>query len=239
MTHLRRSPVLILALIALLAACSSAGTSSATPAASSAAPAAAAAALVRGEFVGDAGDLAGIALSTNGRQVIGYLCDGTGQHVSLAQWFTGPVTGTSIDITNAHGAHLVATATAQAITGTVTLKDGRSAPFIARLLPDPGRTYGLFRSEQTFHGVRYLGGWILNPPSFASARVGAGASAGVSLTAALLPDPVGFQPLRGGIGIINEQTGALIVSPLLDNLVSVTVPGVGTFRLTHCLRARC
>ena len=139
----------------------------------------------------------------------------------------------------AHGAHLVATVTAQAITGTVTLKDGRSAPFTARLLPDPGRTYGLFRSEQTFHGVRYLGGWILNPPSFASARVGAGASAGVSLTAALLPDPVGFHPLRGGIGIINEQTGALIVSPLLDNLVSVTVPGVGTFPLTHCLRARC
>jgi hypothetical protein len=230
MTHLRRSPVLILALIALLAACSSADTSSATPAAFSAAPAATAAALVRGEFVGDAGDLAGIALSTNGRQVIGYLCDGTGRHVSLAQWFMGPVTGTGIDITNAHGAHLVA---------TVTLKDGRSAPFTARLLPDPGSTYGLFRSEQTFHGVRYLGGWILNPPSFASARVGAGASAGVSLTAVLLPDPVGFNPLRGGIGIINEQTGALIVSPLLDNLVSVTVPGVGTFRLTHCLRARC
>jgi hypothetical protein len=75
MTHLRRSPVLILALIALLAACSSADTSSA----SSAAPAATAAALVRGEFVGDAGDLAGIALSTNGRQVIGYLCDRTGR----------------------------------------------------------------------------------------------------------------------------------------------------------------
>src|SRR6202451_524824 len=218
MTHLRRSPVLILALIALLAACSSADTSSA----SSAAPAATAAALVRGEFVGDAADLAGIALSTNGRQVIGYLCDGTGRHVSLAQWFMGPVTGTGIDITNAHGAHLIATVTAQAITGTVTLKDGRSAPFTARLLPDPGSTYGLFRSEQTFHGVRYLGGWILNPPGFASAKVGAGAWAGVSLTAALRPDPAGFQPLRGGIGIINEQTGALSVSPVPGNLVCVT-----------------
>lgn len=124
MTHLRRSPVLILALT-MLAACSSADTSSATPAASSAAPAATAAALVRGKFAGDAGDLAGIALSTNGRQVIGYQGDGTGRHVSLAQWFMGPVTGTGI--TNAHGAHLAATVTAQAITGTVTLKDGRSA----------------------------------------------------------------------------------------------------------------
>jgi hypothetical protein len=48
-----------------------------------------------------------------------------------------------------------------------------------------------------------------------------------------------LDPLRGGIGIINEQTGALIVSPPLRNLASVTVPGLGTFRLTHCLKARC
>jgi hypothetical protein len=171
-THPERGPVLILALILLLAACGRTA-SPATSAASSAAPAASAAALVKGEFVGDAGDLAGIALSTDGRQVIAYLCDGTDRHLSLAQWFTGPVTGTSIDITNAHAAHLVATVTAQAITGTVTLNDGRVAPFTARLLPEPGSGYGLFRSEQTFHGVRYLGGWILNPPRVASARAGA------------------------------------------------------------------
>ncbi len=59
---------------------------------------------------------------------------------------------TGIDITNAHAAHLVATVSARAITGTVTLKDGRSAPFTARLLPDPGRIYRLFRSEETFNG---------------------------------------------------------------------------------------
>ena len=171
--------------------------------------------------------------------MIAYLCDGTGRHVSLAQWFKGPVTGTGIDITNAQGTHLVATVTTPAITGTVTLKDGRSSPFTARLLPDPGSNYGLFRSEQAFSGVRYLGGWILNPARFASARSGAGTSAEVSLTAALLPGPVGFDPDHGGIGIINERTGALIVSPTLDNLVSVTVPGLGTFRLTHCLQARC
>jgi hypothetical protein len=152
---------------------------------------------VKEEFVGDAGDLAGIALSTSGRQVIAYLCDGTSRHVSLAQWFTGPVTGTAIDVINARGAHLAATVTTQAITGTVTLSDGRSAPFTARLLPDPGSTYGLFRSERAFGGVRYLGGWILNPPRFASARVGAGTSAEVSLTAALLPDPTGLDPQHG------------------------------------------
>ena len=118
-----------------------------------------------------AGSLAGIGLSTSGRQVIAYLCDGKPQHVSLAQWFQGPVTSTGIDITNAHGAHLVATVSAQAITGT-SRSDGRSAPFTARLIPAPGSGYGLFRSEETFNGVRYLGGWIIPPPQLASAPAG-------------------------------------------------------------------
>jgi hypothetical protein len=235
--HPERSPVLILALTLLLAACGSSASSFGTPAASSAA--ATPAAPVEGEFVGDAGDLAGIALSTNGRKVIAYLCDGLDQHVSLAEWFNGPVTGNGIDITNIHGAHLTATLTARAITGTITLKDGRSAPFTARLLPDPGSGYGLFRSEQTFNGVRYLGGWIANPVRFARATAGAQAPAGVSLDRVLVPLPIGPNPEHGAWGIIDEQTEALIVSPPLTNPVSVTVPGLGTFRLTHCLRAQC
>jgi hypothetical protein len=90
----------------------------------------------------------------------------------------------------------------------VTLKDGTSAPFTARLLPDPGRGYGLFRSQETFHGVRHLGGWIFNPPHFASARTGTGTQA------------------------------ALTSSPPVGNMASVTVPGLGTFRLTPCREAQ-
>lgn len=123
---------------------------------------------MKGEFVGDAGHLAGIALPTNGRQVTAYLCNGTSQHVSLAQWLSGPVTAHGINLTNAHGAHLVATASAHAITGTVTLEDGTFAPFTARRIPDPGTGYGLFRSQETLYGVRYLGGWIFNPPHLAT-----------------------------------------------------------------------
>jgi len=223
MTHHTRRPVLTVAVILLLAACGSTASSSSVTHTPTAAPTAAAAALVKGEFVGDAGQLAGIALSTNGQQVIAYLCNGSYQHVSLAEWFKGPVTGSGIDITNAHGAHLVATVSAQAITGTVTLKDDTSAPFTARLLPAPGRIYGLFRSEETFKGVRYLGGWILGPP------------ASGTLTSSVFFLPTG---VRHG-GIINVRTGALIVSPPLHNLVSVTVPGLGTFRLNRCRQARC
>ena len=235
MTQLKCGPVLIVATIMLLAACSS--TASSVTHTPTAAPTATAAALVKGEFVGDAGQLAGIALSTNGRQVIAYLCNGDARQLSLAEWFKGPVTSNGIDITNAHGAHLAATVSAQAITGTVTLKDGRSAPFTARLLPDPGSGYGLFRSEETFHGVRYLGGWIFNPLHFASARTGTGTEA--TLVRVMVPMPVCCPPEDRGAGIINEQTGALIISPPVEDIASVTVPNLGTFQLTPCREAQC
>jgi hypothetical protein len=235
-----RGSVPIVAVIMLLAACGGTASSSSATRTPTAGPAATAAALVKGEFVGDAGRLAGIALSTNGRQVIAYLCDGDAHYLSLAEWFKGPVTSTGIDITNAHGAHLVGTVSAQAITGTVTLKDGRSAAFTARLLPDPGSGYGLFRSEETFHGVRYLGGWIFNPPHFASARTGTGTQASeVSLTRVMVPMPVCCPPEDRGAGIVNEQTGALIKSPPVETIASVTVPGLGVFRLTPCREAQC
>ena len=84
MTQLKCGPVLIVATIMLLAACgSTASSATLTP---TAAPTATAAALVKGEFVGDAGRLAGIALSTNGRQVIAYLCDGK---LSTLAWRSG------------------------------------------------------------------------------------------------------------------------------------------------------
>jgi hypothetical protein len=232
-TYRKRRPVLIVAVILLLAACG--GTASSVTHTPAAAPTAAA--LVKGEFVGVAGSPAGIALSTNGRQVIAYFCNGTFQHISLAQWFSGPVTGNRIDITNAHGAHLVATVTAQAITGTVTLDDGTPAPFTARLIPHPGTdNYGLFRSEETFHGVRYLGGWMFNPVPLASARTATGTEA--ALASVMVPMPTCCIPDAGGGGIINEQTGALIITPHVDG-TSVTVPGLGTFRLTPCREAQC
>jgi hypothetical protein len=227
MTQLKRRPVLIVAVVLLLAACGGTTSSVTHPVTG----------LVKGEFVGDAGRLGGIGLSTNGRQVIAYLCNGTDRHVSVAQWFTGPVTSNNIGITNPRGAHLTAAVSVRAITGTVTLANGRSAPFTAHLLPDPGSDYGLVRSEQTFHGVRYLGGWIFAPPEFASARVGTGPEA--SLTSATVPMPVCCLPREGGTAIINEQTGALIISPPVENAVSVTVLGLGTFRLTPCRKAQC
>jgi hypothetical protein len=239
-TYRKGSPVLILAVILLLAACGGTASSSSVTHTPTATPAAAAAGLVKGEFVGEAIRLpadrtVGIALSTNGRQLIAYLCNGI-QPMVLAEWFKGPVTSNRVDITNTHGSHLAATVTAQAITGTVTLKDGTYVPFIAHLIPDPGSYYGLFRSEETVHGMRYLGGWIIYPVPLASARTGTGTEA--TLTSVMVPHCCCCLPDRDGV-IINEQTGALIVSADVENIASVTVPGLGPFRLTACREARC
>ncbi len=236
MTHLKRNPVLILTLLLALTM----GLSACGSTVSSVTPTATTAALVQGEFVGDAVNLAGIALSTNGQRVIAYLCDGTIKHISLAQWFKGAVTNNTIDLTNAQGGHLVATLTPQVVTGTITLNDGRSSSFTAHLLPNSGNTsgqyrFGLYRSEQTFNGVRYLGGWVLSPQDLVKAPVWE-----AFLGSALIPLPTCCNPDTREWGIINEQTGALLISPKPDfPNQQVTVPNLGTFRLTLCSQAQC
>ena len=53
----------------------------------------------------------------------------------------------------------------------------------------------------------------------------------------MVPMPVCCNPTTRG-GILDERTGALITSPPFAG-VSVTVPNVGTFRLTPCREAQC
>lgn len=223
MRNLKRSTglflALFLALTMLLAACGS------TPSSATPTP-------VKGEFV-EVLSLGGFALSTDGQQVIAYLCDGTPVHLSLAEWFKGTVTNNTIDIINGHGSHLVAALTPQAVTGTITLKDGRSSPLAAHSIPNPGSDSGLVRSEETFNGVRYLGGWILPPPATAGAPLGGEDF----LAGALVPFITCCNPEDRG-GIINEQTGALTLTPDFDG-DSVTVANLGTFRLTLCRLGAC
>ena len=218
MTHPERSPVLIGALIMLLAACGGTASSAGTPAASTATPVATVAALVRGEFAGHTGAV-GIALSTNGTQVVAYICNGTPKSVTLAQWFSGPVTDGTIAITNLHGTHLAATVTATAITGTITFKNGSATAFTANLVK--GYVYGLYRSEETYNGTQYLAGWIISDPTGPCCCIG-----------------VSHDRIEGGILVV--KTGALIPSPMLTtNTASVTVPGVGTFKPARCVQSEC
>ena len=214
--------VVLLALPLLLAACGS------TPASSSSQG--------KGEFAQYL-SLGDFALSTDGQQVIAYLCDGTSATLTLAEWFQGAVTHQKIDLTTAHGAHLVASLTSQAVTGTITLKDGRSSPLNAPLIADPANAYGLYRSEQTFQGVKYLGGWINNPPDQQT-------SAPKGIPAFLTEPRVTCCNPEDRGGIINEQTGALVISPMPNfppdyPHPQAIVPNLGTFQLTLCKQGTC
>ncbi len=88
--------------------------------------------------------------------VVAYACDGE----TISQWFRGEVTGITVDLTAANGAHLAATITAGSATGTLTLADGTTVDFEAPAATQPA---GLYRAEATLDGEPFLGGWIVLP----------------------------------------------------------------------------
>ena len=195
----------------ILVACGSSTPSSAPS------PTSAPTAKVTGEFV--ARDLTAhtwVGLSTDGQQVTAYACDGDDEHpITFAQWFTGNVTNKTIDLTNANGAHLVATLTSQAATGTVTLPGGKSFPFTANAITNSKA--GLYRSEPTLGGVTYLAGWVVPESAVAATPTGG--------------------------GIIKPRTNQLLTAPTLTSqdisAGQVVVSGLGTFPLTQCHVGTC
>ena len=200
----------------VLAACGASTTSSASSPTSASTPP------VTGEFV--ARDLTAhtwVGLSTDGRKVTAYACDGDGEHhITFAQWFTGSVTNNALDLTNANGAHLMATLTSHAATGTVALPGGKSFSFTANAITSSKA--GLYRSEPIIGGVTYLAGWVV-PDSAVAATP----------TASVLV----------GGGIIIPRSHQLLTAPALTSqdisAGQVMVSGVGTFALTQCHSGTC
>ena len=244
MKHPKHSPGLILAVLFALIGLAACGSSTATPAAtptSTAAP-------VAGDFVGVFNTVDGIAISTNGQQLIAYVCDGPPSHaVTVSVWFKGAVSHNAADLTAANGFHLVVSWTAQAARGTVSLSNGPSFPFTATAV-SAAMGPGLYRDEETFGGVRYLAGLIL-PPLQKTATATPASSALMSLAQLsgwlnpLSPAMIGPEPEWRG-GVINEQTGALSPLPALtmQNFLAtrrITVPNVGTFTMKPCQQGQC
>jgi|GEM_PF-934907 len=233
---LRYSGSLLLTLLgsSILAACGASTTSSAPS------PTAAPTAKVTGEFVSrDLTVHTWVGLSTDGQQVTAYACDGDDEHpITFAQWFTGSVTNNAVDLTNANGAHLVATFTSQAATGTVTLPGGKSFSFTANAITTSEA--GLYRSEQTIGGVTYLAGWVV--PESAVAPTPTAFLLGSLAPAGLLSRCSCSICCCGG-GIIKPRTNQLLPAPRLTSQEiasgQVTVPNVGTFALTHCTDGKC
>ena|GEM_PF-1852904 len=249
--HARLAMGLLLTLALLLAACG--GGSTSTPSAAS--PTTPAQASVAGTFVGTVNQTgssawkANFGLVSNGQRFIAYLCDGgtngsatNPAKITVVQWFKGPVANNAIQVTNAQGSQLVASLTAQSVTGTLTLNDGRTfslqAPIISGTIRNSRNDIvGLYRDEETFGGVRYLAGTAVQRSSaYPSASV-ADLSTGFVLFGPLALADRCFPDdgcLWGG-GFINEQTGSLFILPQpaggVHDGVQVTVPGLGTFTL--------
>jgi serine/threonine-protein kinase len=113
---------------------------------------------VSGSFAGrvDGSDaFIAVVVHANG-EVTAYVCDG----VAISEWFKGSVDGSSLDLTNASGAHLTADLSADSIYGTFALAGGSALNFTTNAVTEPA---GLYRAEDTIDGVAYVGGWIVLP----------------------------------------------------------------------------
>ena len=79
-----------------------------------------------------------------------------GNHV--AEWFQGPLDGTTVTLSSSDGSSFQATLTAQDAQGTLTLPGGSPRPF--HLILTTGQA-GLYRAKQEVNGIVYLAGWVL------------------------------------------------------------------------------
>ncbi len=242
MTHLKRRTgfilVLLLVLSALLVACGSSTSSPvATPGQTS---------NVQGDFAGQI--LTGVpvpidvAFSTDGQQVMAYFCTDitykTTSHMQVAQWFKGPERNNRVNLT-AGGSHLVATVTATTVSGTTTFAAGTTYPFTATrsAVQEEDAYYhtqgGIYRSEQTMGGVRYLAGWIILNVDMPTIPAQASPTVGGHLARLSPADTFCW---RIGGAIKNEQTGASLAAPVPTRAElaahRIVVPGLGTFALT-------
>ena len=125
---------------------------------------------VSGSFAGrvDGSDaFISIVAHKNGK-VTAYVCDGA----TISDWFKGDSNGSSIDLTNASGAHLTADLSADSTNGTFTPSGGSALNFTTSPVTQPA---GLFRGEETVDGVKYVDGWIFLPDGdVRGARTGGG-----------------------------------------------------------------
>jgi hypothetical protein len=101
-----------------------------------------------------------VGVAIDGENVTLYICDGQPElgTVSIAQWFTGTIAGTVIDITARNGNRVQAHVGEESITGVFTFADGSTKAFA--LIPAEGSA-ALYRSEFRLGNVDFIGGWLV------------------------------------------------------------------------------
>lgn len=93
---------------------------------------------------------------------------------------------------------------------------------------------GLYRSERTTNGTRYVAGWIVMPAS----TTPGGPETPTPTATMQTPTATPVASVDQGAAIINEQTSAVQSAPMLSaqdvSAGTVLVPGLGTFNLLVC-----
>jgi hypothetical protein len=116
--------------------------------------------LYTGQIVGIPDEFVGVSII--GTDATVYICDGQPDKgtVSIAEWFIGPVTDKTIDVTNPSGNRVQVTLTDTLADGSFTFADGSVKTFSIGLSFDNS---ALYRSEFTFGEVSFVGGWLILP----------------------------------------------------------------------------
>lgn len=199
--------VLLGSLLVVLAACGNSGAPSGAPTGSAAATGSAVTPSTTRSYVGSVpGTAALISVVVDGKRAMGYVCDGVpgsgaaGTAPTIQNWFSGDSDGKTVDLTTSP-ARLQVQLTDNAMTGTITLADGRNAPVAGSLVTGNA---GLFRAESD--GT--VGGWIL--AANGEQRGGVGGK--------------GFEP-GGGIGTPSLMPNQTSIS--YQRLSSVKISQVG------------
>lgn len=177
-----------------------------------------------GEYAFDLLDIEGgmIAISSDGTNVLAYVCDGRTTHQPTMEfWLKGPVTDGLVQLSD-NNTQVVARLSPDDARGSVRLSDGSLHQFIAPAIAPDISGKGLFRSAQTFNGVPYLGGWIALP-EFNGRRLGEQQETPVVEPAAfVVAKPSGFAelaadrppaPPRGGVLYHPPQSGPVYRPP--------------------------
>jgi hypothetical protein len=86
------------------------------------------------------------------RAIRAYVCDGA----DVSIWMTGQFSGD--EVTLASGDHRIVLTRLNSVSGTLSLAGGDEVPFTAERATGEA---GLYRTETTFEGMDYIGGWII------------------------------------------------------------------------------
>lgn len=97
-----------------------------------------------------------VAVVSDGRQVMAYVCDSN----EVGQWFRADLTGNEVTAFNAEGWALQLRLDAKAVTGSVSTPDDESVAFD---LPATSGEASLYRAREELEDSTLLAGWIVLP----------------------------------------------------------------------------